>query len=173
MPGGFVNLNRKGPSQRVQVVPFPQALPGKCALCGAADHDNRNYVDFGLQVDFYGSVLLCGFCIKDIAEALGYLSPDDAEHNIEIMNDHIRENIRLTSENEGLKNALRVLLDNFDLDTDEFLTRLNSLPTEQVVEEPSSGEGEADNSAEQSNPESGPDAIPSATGGKQSTILGI
>src|SRR5690349_12145496 len=44
--------------------------PGKCANCRASKDDGRQYIDFGLEVDWYGIVYLCGLCLKDIAEKM-------------------------------------------------------------------------------------------------------
>ena len=49
----------------------PQFQPGKCANCGASKNDGRRYVDFGLMVDWYGTVYLCGECLHDIVNAMG------------------------------------------------------------------------------------------------------
>lgn len=50
---------------RFTVSEKPLVAPGKCACCGAVD---RPVVDFKFDVEFYGTVLLCGDCIR---EALG------------------------------------------------------------------------------------------------------
>jgi hypothetical protein len=49
----------------------PRHPPGKCANCGASKVDGRKYVDFGLQVDWYGTVYLDEPCLTDIAKAMG------------------------------------------------------------------------------------------------------
>ena len=50
---------------RFKVSEKPLVAPGKCACCGAVD---RPVVDFGFDVDFYGTILMCGNCLR---EALG------------------------------------------------------------------------------------------------------
>lgn len=45
--------------------------PGKCANCGASRLDGRTYIDFGLEVEFYGTVIFCSICIGDMARNLG------------------------------------------------------------------------------------------------------
>lgn len=52
---------------KYRILAIPDLKPGKCANCGSAKNDGRKYVDFGLEVDFFGIVYLCGFCLKDIA----------------------------------------------------------------------------------------------------------
>ena len=52
---------------KYRILSVPDFKPGKCANCGSAKSDGRNYVDFGLEVDWYGTVFLCGECLRDIA----------------------------------------------------------------------------------------------------------
>lgn len=57
---------------KYRILPIPDVGPAfKCANCGAAKNDGRGYVDFGLQVDWYGVVYLCTECLRDIAEKAG------------------------------------------------------------------------------------------------------
>jgi hypothetical protein len=56
---------------KYRILACPNTQPGKCANCGASKDDGRKYIDFGLQVDWYGTVHLCGHCTKDIAENMG------------------------------------------------------------------------------------------------------
>jgi hypothetical protein len=53
------------------IVDVPRMQPGKCANCGASKNDGRKYVDFGLQVDWYGTVYLCGTCLHDVSNEMG------------------------------------------------------------------------------------------------------
>lgn len=55
---------------KYRILAVPDLKPGKCANCGSAKQD-RNYVDFGLLVDWYGVVYLCSHCIADIARESG------------------------------------------------------------------------------------------------------
>ena len=56
---------------KYQISDVPMYKPSKCANCGSSKNDGRKYVDFGLEVDWYGTVFLCGLCLKDVAEAMG------------------------------------------------------------------------------------------------------
>jgi hypothetical protein len=56
---------------KYRILPVPDVNPAKCANCGACKNDGRGYVDFGLQVDWYGVVYLCTECLRDIAEKAG------------------------------------------------------------------------------------------------------
>lgn len=56
---------------KYRILVCPDVNPAKCANCGSSKKDGRNYIDFGLQVDWYGAVFLCGLCLHDIAKAMG------------------------------------------------------------------------------------------------------
>jgi hypothetical protein len=49
----------------------PYFKPSKCANCGSTKEDGRKYLNFNLDIDWYGIVYLCGLCLKDIATAFG------------------------------------------------------------------------------------------------------
>lgn len=55
---------------KYRILDVPDVQPGKCANCGSSKNDGRKYVDFGLHVDFYGAVYLCGWCLADIYKSL-------------------------------------------------------------------------------------------------------
>ncbi len=77
---------------KYQISDVPMYKPGRCANCGSSQNDGRRYVDFGLEVDWYGTVFLCGFCLKDVAEKMGLFT--DYQERLESFS---RENERLMS----------------------------------------------------------------------------
>ncbi len=57
---------------KYRILALPDVGPAlKCANCGCGRNDGRGYIDFGLQVDWYGVVYLCTECLRDIAEKAG------------------------------------------------------------------------------------------------------
>jgi hypothetical protein len=64
---------------RFQVLEHNQLIaPGKCAGCGG--FTNRRFIDFGLELDFYGVVYLClETCFTEVANQIGFASPDQVE----------------------------------------------------------------------------------------------
>lgn len=56
---------------KYRILDVPDMKPGKCANCGSSKNDGRKYIDFGLDVDWYGIVYICGMCLNDIARAMG------------------------------------------------------------------------------------------------------
>jgi hypothetical protein len=59
---------------KYRILDVPDVAPAKCANCGSTKSDGRKYVDFGLQVDWYGVVYLCGLCLGEIARKMGLFS---------------------------------------------------------------------------------------------------
>lgn len=52
---------------KYRILDRPMIKPAKCANCGAHKEDGRKYIDFGLDIDWFGIVYLCTLCLKDIA----------------------------------------------------------------------------------------------------------
>lgn len=62
---------------RYSILDAPILEPGTCFTCGSAGNDDgRKFLDFGKQIDWFGAVYLCTECIREIAEALGFLPVD-------------------------------------------------------------------------------------------------
>jgi hypothetical protein len=51
---------------KFRVINRPDVAPFKCANCLSAKEGDRQYVDFGAYVDWYGEILLCTFCLNEI-----------------------------------------------------------------------------------------------------------
>lgn len=56
---------------KYRILDVPDLKPGKCANCGSSKNDGRKYVDFGLEVDWFGIVFICGICLGDVARQMG------------------------------------------------------------------------------------------------------
>jgi hypothetical protein len=80
---------------KYQISDVPMFKPARCANCGSSKNDGRRYVDFGLEVDWYGTVFLCGFCLADVAKAMGLFDK---------LNDRIKELEEKHLDFESLKN---------------------------------------------------------------------
>jgi hypothetical protein len=71
--------------------------PGRCAVCGCISGE---FIDFGLELDFFGNVYFCAkVCFRQAASVLGYLSPtaakvlEDNDKNLRGENLILREEI--------------------------------------------------------------------------------
>lgn len=59
------------------------AAPGICLLCGRhGNSDERGMVDTQKDMDYYGVVYLCSFCVLEIAEQYGAASPSTQLNNL-------------------------------------------------------------------------------------------
>lgn len=56
---------------KYRILERPDVNPAKCANCGGFKDDGRLYIDFGLHVDWYGAVFLCGLCLTEISTKMG------------------------------------------------------------------------------------------------------
>lgn len=56
---------------KYRIVEIPDFKPHKCGNCGSSKQDGRKYVDFGLEIDWYGTLYLCGLCLHDVAQHMG------------------------------------------------------------------------------------------------------
>jgi hypothetical protein len=50
----------------VFITDAPDMIPNKCGKCGSGRTGDRKYVDFGLTLEFYGTVYICTICLDEI-----------------------------------------------------------------------------------------------------------
>lgn len=62
-----IELTESQINGRFKINPKPVASPGKCSVCGSVE---RAVVDFGLDVEFYGAVVICTECFICAAQIL-------------------------------------------------------------------------------------------------------
>lgn len=146
---------RNNTDDRIQVLDFPKAAPGKCAICGFAggiESDERKFIDWGFDLDFYGAIILCEKCVECMANALGFASPWQifaVEKLCSSLTDRVTE---LETENAGLRNSIG----SFD-----FLRTL-SVPDSHGTEEEKSNDPIVDEQDSSGGPEIVPDSGKSA-----------
>src|SRR5690242_1804997 len=63
-------------TSRFRYMDLPYPSPGHCAVCGAAD---RPVVDFGTNLQRFGAIMLCEFCVCEAAERFGMVRSDVLE----------------------------------------------------------------------------------------------
>lgn len=57
------------------------ALPSKCINCNFSADGKREFLDTGASEDFYGAIVFCIDCCREMAVSLGFITPiqrDDA-----------------------------------------------------------------------------------------------
>lgn len=93
--------------------------PGKCSVCGSVE---RDAVDFGLDIEFYGRVLICVECVHDAQSTVGELMGDNTEESpaaslSQMHKDAIYE--YLTNADESIRRLLTLLpVADFDFTVD-------------------------------------------------------
>lgn len=93
---------------RFKILERPCANPGKCAVCGSSD---RPVVDFGFDLDWYGTVYFCVKCLTEIASVVNMV-PVEALHAYEgefeqTLNKHLSDNNLMLVPRELFNNAVR------------------------------------------------------------------
>lgn len=88
---------------RIKLSDVAAIEPGVCILCGSAGGDDRKFVDFGKQLDWYGAVYFCSYCIGEVAESVDYIPVDKAEKLRDDFKELKEDYVKLNSKFEALK----------------------------------------------------------------------
>jgi len=154
-------------SSKFRILNAPTELPGTCASCGASSPDDRDYIDLGISLDFFGAIYFCTFCYTEGANALGYVSPEQArelEDKLTAAENHI---IEFRTKEKALDDTINLLRNSGLLTLSDNLTIGLSKSTNQISDSASfgdnSGSEQTDKHTEQSNSKQGSNVIP-ATG---------
>lgn len=147
-------------SNRVQIVHNPP-LPGKCAICGYAGAggqagEDRDFIDFGLSVDYYGAVVFCEACVVEIAAPLGYVGPDLYDSTVARLQEATALNTKLESDNAQLRGSIGVLAGS--------LNHVSSMDGAADAAESDSELATPESNSNESASIEGPDDVPSTTG---------
>lgn len=96
---------------KFQVLQGPATLPPyKCASCGNEIMTKEQwFVDWLFQLDFYGQVLFCTDCVRQMANQLGYMDPQQVRQLVEAKSKLIQQVSQLINENTELRNALAAI----------------------------------------------------------------
>lgn len=90
---------------KYRILNVPDVQPGKCANCGSSKPDGRSYVDFGLDVAWYGTVFICSLCLLDIARNAKLF--EEVENELSFANELLEERQALLDQGERLENTLK------------------------------------------------------------------
>lgn len=92
---------------RFQVIEgSPPVMPHNCSICGSI---RGKFIDFGLDVDYYGRVYFCESCLLSAAKVFGLVSKevwDKSQELIAILEDHTK---KLLKENNEFRNSIAAL----------------------------------------------------------------
>lgn len=97
------------PTSKYQIVTsFP--LPGTCAGCNKSANGSTRFVDFQLQLDWYGAVAFCEDCCKEMLICFDFVESSklsDAYQEIKSLSDINRD---LEAQNASLRSAVDSIL---------------------------------------------------------------
>lgn len=74
-------------NSRFQLLSAPVASPGKCTVCGSSEIGDREYIDFGFQLDWYGAIYLCTICLTEAGSVIGLVDPKSLNEIISSLNE--------------------------------------------------------------------------------------
>lgn len=100
----------ENPNSRFRILNAAILAPGTCILCKSAGGDGRQFIDLGIQVDWFGAIYFCTYCIGEAATLLGF-EKSDGLAKLKAVNDLIEAQQKIFELQEQL-NASRVLLRN-------------------------------------------------------------
>lgn len=131
-----VPVIRYNPQAKFQWWPgAPQQAPHRCANCGNGNIDK--FLDWHLDIEFYGKVVFCPLCFTEAANQLGYASPEQWERVINTLHMYAETIEDLRSENEELRNALASFNSVFARgSTTDSLSSLPSIETRESIQNP-------------------------------------
>ena len=83
-------------SNKVQITRTPQVAPSQCVVCGfSGEQEGRYYIDFGIDIEFYGTILVCTDCFGEVAKLVDYDSPFISLKKSDVIEKILDENSRL------------------------------------------------------------------------------
>lgn len=98
------------PQSRFSVHDNPDVAPGKCAVCASVGGDGRKFIDFGMQLDWYGAVYFCTFCVAELAGAGGFVATEHFNKAVE-QNGLLTKELNATNESfRNYRDATRTML---------------------------------------------------------------
>lgn len=90
----------------MKLVEVPHALPGSCKGCGSGSPEKGPFIDTEFHEEFHGRVYYCHECASQIAQLLGFISPEQADTLIKENVDLAQANFALKVQNENLGKAI-------------------------------------------------------------------
>lgn len=163
-PVDVEKVTEENPQSRFRILNAAIHKPGVCALCGSAGGDDRQFVDFGKTMDWYGVVYFCTFCVAEAAILIGFATHGKYDELFkkyeEMLLKYGNEKLEVERLQEQL-NAARLLLRNCHCDDPDSVGDDN-LPDAMVVEDSGESESDSDDDTESVGVE-GSDDVPESS----------
>ena len=96
------------PSGRLQVVQAPPTLPGSCAICGTAQHE-QGFIDPQLFIEWHGGIYFCWSCVSEMASIFDFIDPEKGKQLIAKIEEQQATILRLSADKHHLEKALEHL----------------------------------------------------------------
>lgn len=117
-PGAAMSLTRE------------PALPSKCINCNFSADGKREFLDTGASEDYYGAIVFCIDCCREMATSLGYITPYDRDDAVEKMTVAVQEAVLAK---EKLK-AWETIVNEYGFDNlDKLIEFATRVPPSSVV----------------------------------------
>lgn len=98
------------PRGKIQIIKNTEALPAKCVVCHKPVDGNREFVDFGFDIDFYGQVLFCVDCMRPVAEACDYIPYEEFKKLSDVLEISLDRGKELEADRDNIRDLLDGLL---------------------------------------------------------------
>lgn len=162
-------------SSRFVVLNAPIEAPGVCAICGSSRSDDRDYVDFGLFIEYVGKILFCSFCIAELTNRMGSATPDQVRQLEDQLDAARQEILSFQSQKAKFNDAINILRSTGLFDSSDSLTVSSNLQTaiEHADSEPKdtgntvkpeSKSARTNSKTKQSDPKQGSNDVPTTSG---------
>lgn len=92
-------------TSRVAKVTYP-ALPSSCVICNKSANGEFEFVDWGVNVDYYGALTICQYCVINVLELFDYVSKERHDRILEEVARLRKLNTLLTEELEKYHNVV-------------------------------------------------------------------
>lgn len=160
----MVQTNLLG-SSKVRILEAPRLAPGTCVVCGTSRTDDRQYVDLDIFVEYVGQIYFCTFCMTELANQLGCLTPEQTKQLEEERDAALQTIIEFQTKDRALNDSINLLRSTglFDRAADPLGALISTMeikPSELSDKQDAIG---PDREAEQSNSEQGSDDLPTTT----------
>lgn len=102
-------------SNKFQLLDNPVALPHKCAGCGYPGGTSetgiaaRQFIDWGITLEYYGAVIFCENCIIEVASVLGFVPPEKIDAALDKITELLAQNQELRLANDSLRTTVHTL----------------------------------------------------------------
>ena len=91
----------------------PPCQPGQCSVCGNCGDQDSEFLDIGLELDFYGVVYFCGTCLYGtILSALDLVTQEKHEEVTSKLLDQELQNTALKLDIQELRGIIESLTNN-------------------------------------------------------------